>query len=243
MGRMKLHYMRVLDLPLTDLTYAIGDIHGRLDLLQRAFDLIWAHAGARDFQIVCLGDYVDRGPDSRGVIDFLIREQARSALTCLLGNHEAMLLEAVDEGEWSQWLENGGEETVASYGHAAPPAEHLKWLRRLPVCARDPDRFYVHAGFRPRLDMADQDEDACLWIRGKFLNADADELPGHVVHGHTPSHTDKPEMEEPESLPHRTNLDTGACWTGVLAVGVFEPGRAQPVEVLRVRQRPDPSAL
>ncbi len=226
--------MRILDLPETALTYAIGDIHGRLDLIVRAFDLIWAHAGTRSFQVVCLGDYIDRGPDSRGVIHFLMREQARTALTCLKGNHEDMMLDAIEAGEWSFWLDNGGEETWSSY-LGDVPEPHLAWLRALPVCARDADRLYVHAGFMPGLDLADQDEDACLWIRGRFLNAEASELPGHVVHGHTPQHSDKPEMRFPELLPHRTNLDTGACWTGVLAIGVFEPGRARPFEVLPVR--------
>lgn len=226
--------MRIHHLSQTDLTYAIGDIHGRLDLIERAFDLIWAHAGARSFQVVCLGDYVDRGPDSRGVIGFLIAEQARSVLTCLKGNHEDMMLDAIDAGEWSMWLDNGGEETWSSY-QGNVPDQHLAWLRALPVCARDPDRLYVHAGFMPGLDLSDQDEDACLWIRGRFLNADAAELPGHVVHGHTPKHSDKLDMAAPERLPHRTNLDTGACWTGVLGVGVFEPGQAEPVEVFGVR--------
>lgn len=226
--------MRILDLPKTDLTYAIGDIHGRLDLLEGAFELIRAHAGARSFQIVCLGDYVDRGPDSRGVVDVLMREADRTNLTCLKGNHEAMLLEAVEEGEWSSWLVNGGEQTMTSYDGEIP-AEHVEWLRRLPVCARDADRFYVHAGFRPGVALADQEEAVCIWIRGRFLDADADELPGHVVHGHTPSHIDKLDMERPERLPHRTNLDTGACWTGVLAIGVFETGQAMPVTVLNVR--------
>lgn len=227
--------MHIVDLPETDLTFAIGDVHGRLDLLERAFGLIWAHAGARTFQIVCLGDYIDRGPDSRGVIDFLIQEQPRAPLTCLKGNHEAMLLAAVEEGEWTTWLHNGGEETMASYRGERPPPEHLRWLRRLPVCARDADRLYVHAGFRPGVPLADQEEEACVWIRHKFLIADAHELPGHVVHGHTPVHIDKLAMEQPECLPHRTNLDTGACWTDVLGVGVFEPGRPEPVEVLSVR--------
>lgn len=227
--------MRIVDLPQTDLSYAIGDAHGCLALLERAFDLIWAHAGTRSFQVICLGDYVDRGPDSRGVVDFLIREQDRTALTCLKGNHEAMMLEAFEEGEWSMWLDNGGVETWGSY-LGDVPAAHLDWLRRLPVLARDADRLYVHAGLMPRLDLSDQDEDTCLWIRGRFLRADAAELPGHVVHGHTPQHTDKLDMAEPERLPHRTNLDTGACWTGVLGVGVFEPGQAEPVEVLLVRR-------
>jgi serine/threonine protein phosphatase 1 len=226
--------MRIVDLPKTHLTYAIGDIHGRLDLLERAFDLMDAYAGARSFQVVCLGDYVDRGPDSQGVIDFLRRKAAHMTLTCLKGNHEAMLLEAFDEGEWTFWLENGGSETLASYPDGMT-AEHLDWMRDLPICARDADRLYVHAGFMPGAGLADQDEDVCLWIRGRFLSADLDELPGHVVHGHTPQHADKPEMAAPERLPHRTNLDTGAVWTGVLSVGVFEPGRAPPAAVLGVR--------
>ena len=226
--------MRILDLPATQLTYAIGDIHGRLDLLERAFDLIRTHAGKQSFQVVCLGDYVDRGPDSRGVVDFLMRETDRTTLTCLKGNHEAMLLEAVEEGEWSGWLNNGGAETMASYNGEIPP-EHVKWLRRLPACARDADRFYVHAGFRPGVALADQEEAVCIWIRGRFLDADAGELPGHIVHGHTPYHIDKLDMERPERLPHRTNLDTGACWTGVLSLGVFEPGQAMPTEMLNVR--------
>ena len=186
--------------------------------------------------LITLGDHIDRGPHSRAAIEHIMGPPPRGFRRfSLLGNHEAMLIEAVDEGEWTPWLQNGGEETVASYDHARPPVEHLKWLRRLPVCARDADRFYVHAGFRPGVAIVDQDEEACLWIRGKFLNADGRELPGHVVHGHTPVHTDKPEMDQPERLPHRTNLDTGACWTGVLGVGLFEPGRAEPIEILRVR--------
>jgi serine/threonine protein phosphatase 1 len=226
--------MRIVDLPATDLTYAIGDIHGRLDLLERAFDLIDAHAGMRRFQVVCLGDYVDRGPDSRGVIDVLRRKAAGPRLTCLKGNHETMMLEALEEGEWSVWLDNGGDETLASYPDGVP-AEHLDWLRDLPICARDADRLYVHAGFMPGASLADQGEEACLWIRGRFLNAEADDLPGHVVHGHTPKHPGKLDMAQPERLPHRTNLDTGACWTGVLSIGVFEPGQAEPVEVFAVR--------
>ena len=223
--------MRILDLPKTELSYAIGDIHGCLDLLERAFGLIRAHAGARSFQVVCLGDYVDRGPDSRGVVEFLMREADRTPLTCLKGNHEAMLLEAIEEGEWTSWLDNGGRETLASYDGEVP-AEHRRWLRRLPVCARDADRLYVHAGFRPGVPLAEQEEEVCIWIRGRFLDAD---LPGHVVHGHTPQHIDKLQVDRPERLPHRTNLDTGACWTGVLSVGAFEPGRAGPMDVLQVR--------
>ena len=85
--------MRTVQLPHTDLVYAIGDIHGRLDLLEQAADLIFGHAGARAFAVVGLGDYVDRGPASRGVIDLLMQWQGRGSLVCLKGNHEAMMLE------------------------------------------------------------------------------------------------------------------------------------------------------
>ncbi len=216
------------------LTYAIGDIHGRLDLLRQAALKIAAHAGGRAHRIVCLGDYVDRGPDSRGVIEFLMRETAAGRCICLKGNHEAMMLEALRGQQMAFWLRNGGEETLASYGGEVPRA-HLDWLETLPVTLVEADRIYVHAGLRPGRPLAEQDEDSCLWIRERFLRAPAADLPGHVVHGHTPHHADKPAPELPERLAHRTNLDTGAFATGVLVVGVFEADRpGGPIELIEV---------
>lgn len=229
--------MRPIQLPDTDIVYAIGDIHGRLDLLEQAADMIDAHAGGRSHTVVCLGDYVDRGPDSQGVIEFLIRWDRKGGLVCLKGNHEAMLLDGFGE-ERAFWLGNGGEATLASYGGEIP-REHLIWMQDLPVIARDAHRIYVHAGLMPRLELAEQDEDTCLWIRERFLWAPASALPAHVVHGHTPRHGRKEQPEVPERLAHRTNLDTGAWWTGVLAVGVFDantPGG--PTEILPVRGPP-----
>ena len=106
------------DPEMSDLTYAVGDVHGRLDLLERAFDRMAAHAGGRPHRVIMLGDVVDRGPESAGVIDFLLRRQARADIVCLKGNHEAMMLGALagDEVALRSWLANGGVETLRSYG-------------------------------------------------------------------------------------------------------------------------------
>lgn len=217
-----------------EMTYAIGDIHGRLDLLERADRLIAAHAAERSYQVICLGDYVDRGPDSAGVIAFLMRAEQEGRYLCLKGNHEEMMVEGAAGEGMDFWLDNGGDATLASYGGVLS-LEHLKWAYSLPIRIRDDYRIYVHAGLMPDLAYEDQDDATCLWIRGRFLTAPASAFPAHVVHGHTPSHADKRVMDQPELLPHRTNLDTGACLTGVLSVGVFEsdaPGG--PIEILRV---------
>ncbi len=229
------------------LTYAVGDIHGRDDLLEQALDLIADHAGGRTRRIVFLGDYVDRGPASRQAIDRLIAASAEPGVVCLKGNHEALMLGALDHwggpAKW-RWLANGGETTLLSYGVdeptavAAPaiPAAHRDWLTALPLTARDEHRIYVHAGLAPNTPLAAQKESSLLWIREAFLSAAADELPAHVVHGHTPYWAGKPDLAEPERLAQRTNLDTGAFATGVLAIGVFADDTAGgPVDVLFAR--------
>jgi len=229
--------------PTSPLTYAIGDIHGRLDLLRKAQSAIAADAGSRakgaPHTVICLGDYVDRGPDSKGVVEALMELAAGSAWVCLKGNHEDLMIEALRSERRSavrRWIDTVGDETLASYGgQDAVPHRHLDWLEGLPLYRRDAHRLYVHAGIAPGVPPEDQDAQTLMWIREPFLTAPAEALPCHVVHGHTPKWRGKPEMTRPELLPHRTNLDTGAAWTGVLSVGVFEDGRAGgPVEVLRV---------
>jgi serine/threonine protein phosphatase 1 len=223
--------------------YAIGDIHGRFDLMERAIAAIRAHdrRGAR--RLVFLGDYVDRGPRSREVVERLIGLPEEEDATVLKGNHEDMMARALaprNEAWLRRWLANGGGETLASYGvketddpfHEVPEA-HLAWMRGLPLTMSDGHRIYVHAGLAPRIPLADQSAEACLWIREAFLRARAAELPAHVVHGHTPYWREKPEPSLPELLPHRTNLDTGAFATGILSIGVFDPAApGGPVEVL-----------
>jgi serine/threonine protein phosphatase 1 len=238
-------------------TYAIGDVHGRLDLLRSAVDAISGHVDRAPFRVVFLGDYVDRGPDSRGVLDFLIELQREWPVVCLKGNHEELMLQAVTQpggGRLGRWLEYGGRNTLKSYGltpesdlHEGIPKEHLRWMAGLPRTTGDRHRIYVHAGLMPGTPVHRQNEQTCLWIRERFLQARAGEFEAHVVHGHTPVWEGKPEASEPELLEHRTNLDTAAFATGVLSVAIFEsdtPGG--PVELLKIcgkalgRITPDP---
>jgi serine/threonine protein phosphatase 1 len=219
-------------MPTDPITYAIGDVHGRLDLLERVLARVDALAPPRPYRVVMLGDYVDRGPDSKGVIDLLMRRQRDRPTICLKGNHEEMMLRALagESGALDHWLDNGGRATLWSYG-ARPDADlrldipraHQAWISDLPLTAVDSYRVFVHAGLAPGVPLERQDERHLLWIRERFLCAPAEALPAHVVHGHTPRWQGKPDMAELELLPHRTNLDTGAYATGVLSVGVFDP--------------------
>jgi serine/threonine protein phosphatase 1 len=235
-------------------TYAVGDVHGRLDLVGAAMDSILAHAGKRPFQVILLGDYIDRGPDSRGVIELLIALQRRWSVICLKGNHEALMLQAIEEPDgprFEQWFELGGDRTLESYGlkpgddlAGRLPGEHLAWLSELPSIARDQHRIYVHAGLAPGATHQSQDDETRLWIRERFLRGVPGDFEAHIVHGHTPIWAGKPDAGEPELLEHRTNLDTAAFATGVLAVGVFDDGRAGgPLEVLRIRGPSAPLAV
>jgi serine/threonine protein phosphatase 1 len=214
--------------------YAVGDIHGRLDLLTRLFAQIAAHAAALDVArkvIVCVGDYVDRGPESKGVIDFLLEPApAGFALKCLIGNHERMMLDFLVEPEavGQMWLRNGGLETLQSYGVAfdtgAPrvpafnaardalaanlPPRHKEFLDALLLTHREGDYLFVHAGLKPGVALDEQREADMLWIRGPFLHTPAD-YGCLVVHGHTIT-------PEPEWEAWRIGIDTGAFYTGRL---------------------------
>jgi len=229
-------------------TYAVGDVHGRLDLLRGAVEAISAHVGDLPFRVVFLGDYVDRGPDSRGVIDLLIDLQRRWPVVCLKGNHEELMIQAVaspGDRRLERWLEYGGDATLASYGLGpeddlgAIPVEHLRWMAGLPRTTGDGHRIYVHAGLMPGTPAHRQKDETCLWIRERFLQARPGDFEAHVVHGHTPVWEGKPDPAEPELLEHRTNVDTGAFATGVLTIAVFDAATAGgPIDVLRVRGTP-----
>jgi serine/threonine protein phosphatase 1 len=156
------------------------------------------------------------------------------------------MLDALDgrrPADLKDWLANGGDATLASYGAAGSlagslarvPRRHRDFLASLPYLHLDDHRVFVHAGVLPGAPLPDQHPDTFLWIRERFLRAAQTAFARHVVHGHTPSWANKPEPAVPERLPQRTNLDTGAYFTGVLTVGVFDedlPGGA--CEVLRV---------
>lgn len=213
--------------------YAIGDVHGRDDLLETMLEHIASDRERRhpdsEATMVFVGDYVDRGPDSAAVIDRLMGGVDGFDLVCLKGNHEAMMLactETDDRQAWAGWIHNGGDATIRSFGldvrfgyfsadhlvDAIGP-ERLAWLRDLPLYHRTPDTLFVHAGILPGLPLAQQSERDLLWIRDRFLDSDHD----HgllVVHGHTP-------MNVPDVQANRIGIDTGAFSTGRLSAVVL----------------------
>lgn len=220
------------------LTYVIADLHGRFDLLQAALSNIVQHAGARPFKIVTLGDYVDRGPQSREVIAGLMSAQAAGTnLICLKGNHEYIMQRALT-WTWlasasrtrclSWWKHNGGDFTLASYGNKVPP-DHLRWIKKLPTLHVDKYRIFVHAGVDANKPLDEQTDEFLLWHRYPE-GVDIGHGKRHVVHGHTPH------RHGPENLSRRTNLDTLAWQTGRLVIAVFDdaiPGPAdQYIELL-----------
>ena len=208
--------------------YAIGDVHGRDDLLALLLERIifehqQTHPG-RSGVIVYVGDYIDRGARSREVIDRVMRGVPGFETVCLKGNHEDLLLKCVESDDphhWQVWLRNGGDATAESFGlnlefgdydpaslALAVGSKRLKWLEALPVTYRAGNYFFVHAGIVPGRALEDQVEKDLIWIRDRFLESDED----HgvvVVHGHTPSH-------EPELKFNRIGVDTGATFWGRL---------------------------
>jgi len=216
--------------------YAIGDVHGELAKLDELLRFIREDAGSRKapYKIVFLGDMIDRGPDSHGVIVKVMALTASGEAVALKGNHEELMLNAYDNREsvgiyW--WAENGGDETITSYMLAngakddfrdAIDAAHIAWLKSLPTMIRDEQRglVFVHGGIDPKTFPLCSDE-IRMWTRSnKFFDPGRwpkrDELEGVlVVHGHTPTHD-----FDRHSHPRRVNDDTGACFGGPLtAVG------------------------
>jgi serine/threonine protein phosphatase 1 len=228
---------RLWALPAGERVYAIGDIHGRLDLLETLLDRIAfddERRGAAKTTLVFLGDLMDRGPDSRGVIDRLMR-LSNSSQPCvfLMGNHEELLIR-VWSGERqtaATFNRAGGRETLMSYGITREaydswdlgdvteatarlvPQEHIDFLRSFKNWHQQGDYLFVHAGIRPGIHVEDQDVVDLRWIRGDFTRSDED----HgmmVIHGHTIT-------DEVDEQPNRIGIDTGAFASGVLtAVGL-----------------------
>ena len=217
------------------LVYAIGDVHGRLDLLQALVadiltDIIAAQPAARPL-LILLGDYIDRGDESAGVIGFLAALKAHPALEvrALKGNHEQAILTFMEDPRLGpRWTGYGGDTTLASYGVRTPDAEadadawaqaraslaealppsHLEFLQALELMIEVGDYLFVHAGIRPRVALDAQTEHDVLWIREDFLEASS-HCGKVVVHGHTPA-------AEVEIKANRIGIDTGAYATGVL---------------------------
>lgn len=209
-------------------TFAIADLHGRFDLMEKALARIEEsyHTGGK---VVFLGDYVDRGPASKQVLDRLIAGPPKGwKWVTLKGNHEDMMVGCCNGPDLSWWLGNGGAQTLESYGGAIPD-EHLEWAKNLPMIHADKHRVFVHAGVEPSRPLDAQSEAVLLWMRYP-QNADIP-YPGlHIVHGHTPN------KHGPELFPGRTNLDTGAVFYGRLVVAVFDDDKAGgPVSFIEIK--------
>jgi serine/threonine protein phosphatase 1 len=192
--------------------YAIGDIHGCLDPLRRLLDEI---RPAADDQVVFLGDYIDRGPDSKGVIEHLLTLRGR--YTFLMGNHERMFLDFLQGKDRTLFLYNGGTATLESYGGASTiPATHLAFLNRLLPYYETEDYLFVHAGIRPGIPLDRQDPQDLLWIREEFYGYPG-RYPKAIVFGHTP-------MREVLMEDDRIGIDT-ACVYGNKLTCLILPSR------------------
>ncbi len=219
-------------LPAGERVYAIGDVHGcldRLGALHRAVERDIAARPVAATTLVHLGDYVDRGPDSAGVLNLIADGPAPAgidAVVNLMGNHEAMMIAALTERSpraGRHWLMNGGAATLRSFGlggSADPEAwaealePRLDLLRGLALTHAAGGYLFVHAGLRPGIPIAAQAQDDLLWIREPFLSA-TEPFGAVVVHGHTPT-------PAPVVRSNRIGIDTGAVMGGALTCVVLE---------------------
>ncbi len=232
--------MWVPRVPEGTLIYAVGDIHGRADLLADMHEAILKDAREVDCDermVIYLGDYVDRGNESKGVVDLLLDKPLPGFKSYyLMGNHEAFLLEfLIDMEAGPGWFFNGGIQTLQSYGVRLNkddelsfdtlvriqdeflrkvPARHLNFFRALDFCRVEGDYFFVHAGIRPGVPLENQSDEDMLWIREEFLSYE-EEFEKIIVHGHTITW-------EPEVKSNRIGIDTGAFASGVLTSLVLE---------------------
>lgn len=220
--------------------YAVGDIHGRADLLDGVFKRIDADLATNPYSLsieVFLGDYIDRGPDSREVIERLVERNRTYRAVFLKGNHETFLTGFVaNPSILTDWRSIGGLQTLMSYGivpkinqsadtHAGLaasfdqvlPDSHREFFGHLSTSFTCGDFFFVHAGVRPGIPLPKQCEEDLLWIRRDFLLHE-EEFSKIIVHGHTP-------VLEPEIRPNRINIDTGAYATGRLTCLKLEDDR------------------
>ncbi|MFK7837592.1 MAG: metallophosphoesterase [Sulfitobacter sp.] len=225
----------------------LGDIHGSYDLLRDKLVELDAYVtqNARVLgtspQLVFVGDYVDRGEHSAQVLEWVfgLANQMPGIVTCLMGNHERMMIDFLDDpaGRGVRWLRNGGLQTLASYKvggvrersdveeltaaslalEAALPDGLLEWLRALPLSFQTGNVCVVHAAMDPHLGLADQVSNSLLWGHNEFMSRDREDGLW-VVHGHTI-------VKEPEIRKSRISIDTGAYHTGKLTAAAISPGQ------------------
>lgn len=217
--------------------WAIGDIHGCLDLLQRLIEHVQARGSDQPPRVIFLGDYVDRGPHSRGVLDALVNLEGSSRIRAefIRGNHDHVMQNFLaDPQAGPAWQGMGADATLASYGVSPPPpgaspevwaeaqarfvsrvpSAHVGFLARLKPSVQSGDYFFTHAGVRPGRPLAKQKLTDLMWVRNVFLE-DRRPLEKVVVHGHTPT-------ADPYSDHRRVGVDTGAYASGVLTALYLE---------------------
>ncbi len=215
--------------------YAIGDVHGCLSELEGLFHQIefdLQFNSHETYKIITIGDYVDRGPDSKGVLDFLIEAQTRHPMVCLRGNHDQRLLEFLDIPEeiGESFLTYGGRETLDSYGievgeepdfndishklRRAIPRAQIRFLDSLDLMHIEGDYVFVHAGIKPNIPLDHQVAKDLLWIRNEFITYQKPHAKV-VIHGHTIN-------DQFDVQPNRINVDTGAFSSGVLTTAVLQ---------------------
>lgn len=192
--------------------YAVGDVHGMAPLLEELLDRI-AFDPDKDL-MVFLGDYIDRGPYSKKVVEILFKlVKEFSSVVCLKGNHEQMFLDFLSGADPLLYFWNGGRTTLKSYGYREledgsyevfVPEHHLEFFRDLPLCLETDDYIFVHAGLRPGIPLNLQNEEDLLWIRHEFIYS-MEDFGKTVVFGHTP-------LLEPLIMHNKIGIDTGAVY-------------------------------
>jgi len=218
-------------------TFVVGDIHGHASKLRKLLPKIRERAEEGD-TLVFIGDYIDRGPDSRGVIDIILEQSLggwAGPVVTLKGNHEILMMDALTKRPrygFDAWMQNGGLETVGSYTGGrmtrswldAVPVPHLEFLNTLRDWYEDDHGIYVHAGLTPERRPEECNEDAWQWIRGEFIDSDY-HWGKVVVFGHTPQYApyDRPIIDPkdlpwcPLDRPEKIGIDTGAAYGGPLS--------------------------
>lgn len=226
------------------ITVAIGDIHGCLTELKQLMTELKKHVDVVD-RYVFLGDYVDRGKDSKGVIEYLMTLEGDNVF--LRGNHEDMMLWQSPNfahsgllNGFTNWMINGGVQTLESYGsgpiqsvseeliqqsRVIVPDAHFEWIMNTKLFFQDGQRTYVHAGIDRRKPITEQQPWVLTWIRDEFLN-NVSPKGGYVVHGHTPL------IGRVELRPNRCNLDSGCVFGGTLSAGIFDDRHAEPRKII-----------
>ena len=228
---------------MAEILFAIGDIHGCKKELDVIHDKIKKYCSKKNKKpiITYLGDYIDRGPKSKDVIQTIIEFTLPNVeKICLLGNHEQMLLDVLNYKENSlyQWIANSGVETLESYGgslsefvdfnmelsfekkiyskiHEFIPNEHKKFYDSLKLFYVWKNYIFVHAGINPLLDIKKQEKETLIWTRDKKFFDASMKYPKRIVHGHTP-------VSDVEFNPYRINIDTGCFNTGKLTCLVID---------------------